>query len=82
MNQWMNLTIELALFNTVLRLRFPKIVLSPATPFSLTSFSMSWPLGQPVRPRAKIVFHFSSARFHRASVISDSARVSLKSITS
>ena len=32
---------------------------------------MSWPPGQPVRPREKIKYHFSRARFQRASVISD-----------
>ena len=73
---------ELALFSIVLWLRFPKMVLSPSTPFWPTRVSISWPLGQPLRPRANIKYHFSKARSQREAVISDSSRVNEKSITS
>ena len=81
-NQCVNLMIELALFNTVFWLRLPNSGRRPDKPLFATMSYMSYPSGHPLRPRAKMRYHFSKALLQRAANISESASVSLKSIHS
>ena len=81
-NQCVNLMIELALFRTVFWLRPPNNGRRPDKPLFETMSYMSYPLGHPLRPRAKMRYHFSKALSHRAERISESASVSLKSMHS
>ena len=81
-NQCVNLMIQLALFRTVFWLRLPNSGRRPHKPLFETMSYMSYPSGHPLRPRAKMRYHFSKALPQRAASISESASVSLKSIHS